>query len=134
MLILPLPYFALALVAICVVAYHTLKKRVVYPPSPPGHWLFGNLMDMPRTVEWDKLLKWKNNYGMLTFESPLVCNLSTERRSGGITYLTAFGKSMVLLNDMETNKEFFDKRAKNYSHRPQTVVVGELMGLNKVRY
>ena len=46
--------------------------------------------------------------------------------------MTTFGKSIVVLNDLETIKDFFDKRSKNYSHRPQTVVVGELMGLNKV--
>ncbi|KAK7685292.1 hypothetical protein QCA50_011655 [Cerrena zonata] len=109
---LPLPYVGIALVILGVVINRALKKRVVYPPSPPGHWLLGNLLDMPRTVEWDKLLRWKNDHG-------------------GITYLTAFGKSMVLLNDMETSKDLFDRRAKNYSHRPQTVVVGELMGLNK---
>ncbi|KAK7685293.1 hypothetical protein QCA50_011656 [Cerrena zonata] len=103
---------AFALVTLGVVVKRVLRKHVVYPPSPPGHWLLGNLLDMPRTIEWDKLLKWKDEYG-------------------GITYLVAFGKSTVFLNDMETIKDFFEKRAKNNSHRPQTVVVGELMGLNK---
>ena len=66
------------------------------------------------------------------FESVSFLNIVTSKYAGGITYLSAFGQSIVVLNDLETNKDFFDKRSKNYSHRPQTVVVGELMGLNKV--
>ena len=71
-------------------------------------------------------------YVDVAFESVFVLNVVTSKYAGGITYLSAFGQSIVVLNDLETNKDFFDKRSKNYSHRPQTVVVGELMGLNKV--
>ncbi|CAL1708143.1 unnamed protein product [Somion occarium] len=104
-------YVFVSVLLVCAIAYH-FRNRAQYPPSPPKHWLLGNLLDMPRTVDWDKLLSWKRDYG-------------------GLTYLTAFGQSVLVLNTPEVIKDLLDKRAKNYSHRPQTVMVGELFGLNK---
>ena len=46
--------------------------------------------------------------------------------------MTALGRSVLVVNDSIIAKELFDKRAKNYSHRPQTIMAGELIGLNKV--
>lgn len=36
----------------------------------------------------------------------------------------------MVQNTVDAIKELLDRRAKNYSNRPQTVVAGELMGLN----
>ncbi|CAL1708140.1 unnamed protein product [Somion occarium] len=104
-------YYAIVIVALCVIIYRS-RDRGRYPPSPPKHWLLGNLLDMPRTVDWDKLLAWRNKYG-------------------GMTYLSAFGRSVLVLNTAEVIKDLLDKRAKNYSHRPHTVMAGELFGLDK---
>ena len=46
--------------------------------------------------------------------------------------MTALGRSVLVVNDSIIAKEFFDKRGKNYSHRPQTTMAGELIGLSRV--
>ena len=46
--------------------------------------------------------------------------------------MIALGRSVLVVNDSIIAKELFDKRAKNYSHRPQTIMAGELIGLNRV--
>ena len=52
--------------------------------------------------------------------------------SGDLIYMTALGRSVLLVNDTAAQHELFDKRAKNYTHRPNTVMAGELIGLSKV--
>ncbi|KAK7685274.1 hypothetical protein QCA50_011637 [Cerrena zonata] len=106
-------YVLLSLLAGTYILYHKIKSaRHRYPPSPPRHWLLGNLADLPRTIDREKLLSWRQNHG-------------------DITYLSALGKSLVILNTTDAIKELLDRRAKNYSDRPQTVVAGELMGLDQ---
>ncbi|CAL1711926.1 unnamed protein product [Somion occarium] len=106
------PWTLLFALAIIVIAGNFAFKRPKYPPGPRKHWLLGNLYDIPRHVDWDKLLAWKREFGDLV-------------------YLTAFGKSVLVLNSHTAVKDLLDKRAKNFSHRPQTVMAGELFGLGK---
>ena len=40
-----------------------------YPPGPRGHWLLGNLYDIPFQVEWEKLRVWKQLFGKKPHES-----------------------------------------------------------------
>ncbi|KAK7684552.1 hypothetical protein QCA50_012499 [Cerrena zonata] len=102
--------------AVIAVIVATLLWRVrngpLHPPSPPRRWLIGNLLEMPRTTDTKKLAFWKEQHGALT-------------------YLTAFGRSVLVLHTAEVIKELLDKRAKTYSHRPHTVMAGELYGLDK---
>ena len=49
-----------------------------------------------------------------------------------MSYLTAFGKSVLVLHKAEVIKDLLDKRAKIYSHRPHTVMGGEIYGLDNV--
>ena len=51
---------------------------------------------------------------------------------GTMSYLTAFGKSVLVLHTAEVIKDLLDKRAKIYSHRPHTVMGGEIYGLDNV--
>lgn len=46
--------------------------------------------------------------------------------------MTALGRTVLLVNSATATKELLDKRGKNYSHRPQTIMAGELIGLSKV--
>ena len=49
-----------------------------------------------------------------------------------MSYLTAFGKSVLVLHTAEVIKDLLEKRAKIYSHRPHTVMGGEIYGLDNV--
>ena len=43
------------------------------------------------------------------------------------------GRSIVIINDARTATDLLEKRADVYSDRPRFTVVGELMGLDRVR-
>ncbi|KAI0070605.1 cytochrome P450 [Panus rudis PR-1116 ss-1] len=88
------------------------SKQKHYPPGPPQHWLLGNLRDMPTTVNWEKLAKYRQEYGELT-------------------YMRAFGNGILLLNTIEAVNDLFDRRARIYSNRPRTILAGEIAGLKK---
>lgn len=100
-----------------------------YPPGPRKHWLVDNLYDMPIRVDWDKLRSWQHKFGtwLVRIPSPIDSAIA-----GDMVYLTAFGKSVLILNTPTAIKDVLEKRAKNFSHRPQTVMVSELFGLGKV--
>ena len=121
------------LLSVCLLGYRRIKDaRNRYPPSPKRHWLLGNLFDLPRSIDRNKLLSWRHNHGRSCNAN--VCAVYTQGQHliGNITYLSAFGQSIVVLNTAEAIKELLDRRARNFSDRPQTVVAGELMGLNEV--
>lgn len=33
------------------------------PPGPRRRWLIGNLLDLPKTIDWGILAGWKDTYG-----------------------------------------------------------------------
>ncbi|KAF8988340.1 cytochrome P450 [Cyathus striatus] len=51
---------------------------------------------------------------------------------GGMVYINAFGKSMIIVNDPATATELLDKKGKIYSDRPTFVLAGELIGWDEV--
>lgn len=114
---------------VAVIGWYILYIPKDYPVGPRKHWLVENLYDMPVRVDWDKLRAWQHEFG--------TCQLCTSPSfhstvSGDMVYLTAFGKSVLILNTPTAIKDVLEKRAKNFSHRPQTVMVSELFGLGKV--
>jgi len=54
--------------------------------------------------------------------------------TGNIIGLTVLGNHIVVLNSLEAISELLEKRGINYAHRPVFTVVGELMGLDQVRF
>jgi hypothetical protein len=51
---------------------------------------------------------------------------------GDIVYAEALGKPMVILNTLEATNDLLEKRAGNFTNRPNLVVVGEMMRVNEV--
>lgn len=49
-----------------------------------------------------------------------------------MTFFTAFGHSILVLNSVRVVDDLLSKRGDQYSHRPRFVMGGELVGLNKV--
>jgi hypothetical protein len=52
----------------CLATHYYLKARrttTPFPPGPQGHWLVGNLMDIPSQFAWLKFSDWKEQYGTI---------------------------------------------------------------------
>ncbi|KAF8999613.1 cytochrome P450 [Cyathus striatus] len=96
-------------IAATTVGYSLSKKRNPLPPGPKGLPFLGNIQDLPKTRPWETFAKWGDIYG-------------------GIIHVTAFGKSMIILNDSDTALEMLEKKGKIYSDRPTLVLAGEIIG------
>ncbi|GJJ11066.1 hypothetical protein Clacol_005297 [Clathrus columnatus] len=81
-----------------------IPRGLKRPPGPPGHFLIGNLLDIPKSKEWLTFDRWANQYGDLF-------------------YLSMPGASILFINSYELAKELFDKRGSIYSDRYQSTGV-----------
>ncbi|ESK91872.1 cytochrome p450 [Moniliophthora roreri MCA 2997] len=84
------------------------------PPGPPSLPLIGNL-----------------HY--ISSKDPWVGISALGRDYGDVIYFHGLGYRVVVLNALEAINQLLEKRSDVYSHRPQFVLAGELMGLNQVR-
>ncbi|KIY43463.1 cytochrome P450, partial [Fistulina hepatica ATCC 64428] len=82
------------------------------PPGPKRRLLIGNALEFPRLHSWNKFNEWREQYG-------------------DIVYAEVLGKSIVVLNSLDTINDLLEKRATYFTSRPKLVVVGELMSLNE---
>jgi cytochrome P450 len=53
------------------------RPKLPYPPGPPGHWLWGNALQLPDVAKGEhldtKLLEWSHEYGpIFTLRLPIV--------------------------------------------------------------
>ncbi|KAF8218550.1 cytochrome P450 [Tricholoma matsutake] len=102
--------FALAL-------YFYLKRhsdesidRLPLPPGPKKLPLIGNLLDMPKSLEWVTYHKWCKE-----FDSEII-------------HLNVAGTSLVVLDTSEATTELLERRSSIYSDRPRMPMAKELMG------
>lgn len=86
-------------------------KKLRLPPGPPRHFLIGNLLDLPRSKEWQTFNRWAN-------------------KLGDLVYLDILGTSMLFINSSELAKEIFEKRGNIYSNRFHSVVLNDLIKLD----
>ncbi|KIJ27490.1 hypothetical protein M422DRAFT_190976, partial [Sphaerobolus stellatus SS14] len=80
------------------------------PPGPKGKLITGNALDLPISREWETYSKWAKEYGELV-------------------YLKVFGQGILFVNSRRLSYEVFDKRATNYSDRPTSTMLNELVGM-----
>ncbi|PPQ93761.1 hypothetical protein CVT25_008141 [Psilocybe cyanescens] len=93
--------------------YLYLKARRTQLPLPPGPKrlpIIGNLLDMPRTLEWEVYHKWCKE-------------LATD-----ILHLDAGGTHVIVLDSYHAAEEMLEKKSTIYSGRPRLPMVNELMG------
>ncbi|CAE6430735.1 unnamed protein product [Rhizoctonia solani] len=87
-------------------------RKLLLPPGPPRHFLLGNLRDFPKEREWLGYAKIAQDY------------------KSDVISLSAFGKTIVVLNSHRAVTDLLDKRAK-YADRPQIPMIN-LMGLGDI--
>ncbi|GJJ08930.1 hypothetical protein Clacol_003150 [Clathrus columnatus] len=110
-------YAVLLVLGASTVALLMRRSKGPLPPGPMALPLLGNLLQMPRSEEWNTYAEWAKKY-----ES------SHETTAGDITYLTLFGNPMIILNSLKVVRELMNERSANYSNRPYSVM-NELCGL-----
>lgn len=50
------------------------------------------------------------------------------KQYGELTFLSAFGRTLLIVNSFEAAVDLLDKRGHLYSDRPRMVMAGEMMG------
>lgn len=128
--------YVLALTIGLLVTYCGRRYRLrhsVFPPGPPRKPIIGNLEDIryKGVSEWKIYTKWKEIYGT---ESRLcVMCYRSQYYVGDLVGLKVFGTNIVILNSEKAMRDLLETRGAIYSDRPKFTVLGELMGLNRVR-
>ena len=93
-------------------------------PSPPSEPILGHLRLFPQDSPWVKFAEWGKQYGT----SPKNTQPATSDKSpGGIMHLSVAGKPIILINDAVEAYNLLDKRGANYSDRPRSLLVGEML-------
>ncbi|KAF9034988.1 cytochrome P450 [Hymenopellis radicata] len=98
------------LLATTLLIWRQSRSKPKLPPGPPGHFLIGNLLDVPTEQEGKVYAKWGEQYG-----SDLVS-------------LSMFGQTIIVINSCDKAIEMLDKKNSIYSDRPRFPMTGELMG------
>ncbi|KAF9442056.1 cytochrome P450 [Macrolepiota fuliginosa MF-IS2] len=83
--------------------------RLPTPPGPKGYPLIGNLLQAPSSKPWLTYEKWFKVYG-------------------DMVYFKILGRSFLILGSLEKTADFFEKRSSNYSDRPTTIMLSDIMG------
>ena len=116
---MPLSQIALILGALTVFVVYWMngKRQGRYlPPGPKKLPLIGNLLSMPRTLEWETFAKWGQEHGAWLVDPPhsIHPNPSTD---SNIIHTNALGTSIVILNSHKAAIDLLDARSSIYSSR-----------------
>ncbi|KAF9446025.1 cytochrome P450 [Macrolepiota fuliginosa MF-IS2] len=104
-----LALLSLAVVTISV-ALKSRKSSLPYPPGPKRLPLLGNLLDLPKTTEWETYTKWSKEY------------------DSDIIYINLAGTHVLVLNTLKAALDLLNKRSAKYSSRAPFVMANELVG------
>ncbi|QRV94542.1 cytochrome P450 family protein [Ceratobasidium sp. AG-Ba] len=89
------------------IVYHRRSRAAKrLPPGPPGHFLFGNLKDLPKQRDWIAYAELSKKY-----ESDIIS-------------LRALGNTIVVLNSHKSIVDLLEKRA-IYADRPSAPMVAD---------
>lgn len=117
---MPLSSFDLTVISIglsiSLLLYYTgihVPTGLRLPPGPPGHFLWRNLRDYPTGVlEYPIYEKWAKKYG-------------------GLVYLNVLGRSVLIVNSADMERELFNKKGAIYSGRPESTMMHDLTNFGK---
>ena len=105
------------LVAITISYLNQRRNRYPYPPGPKGLPILGNLLDIPEQRQWITYARWGRESG----ESQTLCLARTAPhktlKGSPIIRLNVLGTSIIVVNDLKTAVDLFEKRGDLYSNR-----------------
>ncbi|KAF8509202.1 cytochrome P450 [Hysterangium stoloniferum] len=81
------------------IRYILRPKRLPLPPGPKPLPLLGNLLNMPRSREYEEYTKWRETYG-------------------DIIHMEVLGKHIVIINSVDVANDLLERRSAIYSDRP----------------
>jgi hypothetical protein len=86
---------------------HVSLRRLPLPPGPKPLPLLGNLLDLPRKLEWLTYRAWNEQYG-------------------DVVYVEALGQKIVILGTADAVSDLMERRGSIYSHRAGSEMISEL--------
>ncbi|KAF8509219.1 cytochrome P450 [Hysterangium stoloniferum] len=81
------------------IRYTLRPKRLPLSPGPKPPPLLGNLLNMPRSREYDEYTKWRETYG-------------------DIAHMEVLGKHIVIINSVDVANDLLERRSAIYSDTP----------------
>ncbi|XP_006454809.1 hypothetical protein AGABI2DRAFT_215356 [Agaricus bisporus var. bisporus H97] len=84
-------------------------KHVCLPPGPQPLPLIGNIHQIPLEHSHLTFARWGKQYGP-------------------ITYISLFGKPVIILNTSQATLDLLEKRSVSYANRPRLIMAGEIVG------
>jgi len=98
------------------------SRSLPLPPGPKRLPLIGNLLHVPRTLEWETYARWGKEFSACLVFGMFrrICCLTRRLSSGSdsdIIYVNVAGTQVVVLNSLSAANELLDKRSLKYSSR-----------------
>ncbi|KAF8656961.1 hypothetical protein AX16_002316 [Volvariella volvacea WC 439] len=86
------------------------QHKFSLPPGPPGRFLIGNALNIPKRDEWKVYAEWGKIY------------------DPDVIHLNLAGRSMIIINSIDAAKELLERRSASYSSKPTFPMICEVMG------
>lgn len=102
------------------------------PPGPKGHWFFGIKKQLPRQEPWKTYASWAKSYEG-EFNLILACSVA-DRASEPIISFQIYNRTVIVLNDVQAVSDLLEKRASNYSDRPEQYMSHVVCGRSKTAF
>lgn len=115
-----------AVISFLVVSTRIILRRrgLPFPPGPRALPLIGNTLDFPTSNIPRRFHNLAKQYGtpFLLFLKVLILFALLYHTTGPLIYLNVLGQSIIIVDSYDTARELLDKRSKNYSGRPDSVM------------
>jgi hypothetical protein len=110
---------------------HQKRRGLPYPPGPRPLPLIGNLFDVPKEFSWLTFSRLSKKHGKVYFAIKRL-RVLTEGMAGDVLSFHVFGKVIVVLNSLKTNKDLLERRADIYSDRAVIPIIEMYVFSNRV--
>ena len=126
----------LGVVALWLVKKVTEKKPLGRPiPGPKGWPIIGNLLDVPKEVEYKVFSQWRQKYGERVNHS--VKKLGRLHNQffitlGDLIQMTVLGQPTIIINSPQLASDILNKKSAIYSSRPHLTMACDLVGWKDV--
>ena len=99
-------------------------RRLPLPPGPRGLPFLGNVLDIPQEQIWEGYHQLCRQYGTSALRFVGILTWANGRVIlGDLVYLNALGIDILIVGSLEKAFDLLEKRANNYSDRPDLAVL-----------